>query len=133
MLTDSNENKQKKYKNRTFLGSFEFAITGIKTAFHDECNMRKHFLMGILVVIAGFIFKISLKEWLWVLAAIFFVIVMEVLNSVAETIVDLATNYHYHPLAKKAKDMAAGAVLLASILAIIIGLIIFLPRFWQLF
>jgi len=129
MPTDSNENKKKKYKNETFLGSFEFAVTGLKTAFADERNMKKHFFFAIVAILLGFFLKITFSEWLWIFTAIFLVIVSEVLNSVAETVVDLATKYHYHPLAKKAKDMAAGAVLLVSILAVIIGLLIFVPKF----
>ncbi|MDR1521262.1 MAG: diacylglycerol kinase family protein [Streptococcaceae bacterium] len=127
------EKKAKKYKNESFIGSFEFAITGIKTSLDEEKNMKKHVLLAILAIIFGFIFRISLYEWLWILLAIFLVVMAEILNSVIENVVDLATGYHYHSLAKKAKDMSAGAVLLMAIFAVLVGIIIFLPKIIKLF
>ncbi|MDR0615118.1 MAG: diacylglycerol kinase family protein [Lactobacillales bacterium] len=130
---DLNENKVKKYKNESFIGSFEFAITGIKTSIDEERNMRKHALLAIFAIVLGFIFHLSVNEWLWILLAIFLVIVTEVLNSVIENVVDLVTGYHYHSLAKKAKDMSAGAVLLMVLFAVLVGMIIFLPKIIELF
>lgn len=62
----------------------------------------------------------------------FLVIAFEIVNSAIENVVDLASDYHFYMLAKKAKDMAAGAVLVISIYAVISGLIIFLPKIWHL-
>ena len=56
-------NPQKKWKNREFTASFEFALTGIITAFKEERNMRKHLVSAILVVLAGLIFRVSATEW----------------------------------------------------------------------
>ena len=64
-------NPQKKWKNREFTASFEFALTGIITAFKEERNMRKHLVSAILVVLAGLIFRVSATEWLFLLIAIF--------------------------------------------------------------
>jgi len=119
---------KKKYKNVDFLSSFDFAVQGLKTVLREERNMRKHVTSAVLAIILGFVFRLSIPEWLWLLLAVFLVIIMETFNTVAENIVDLATNYHFHPLAKAAKDMAAGAVLLTSIFALIVGALIFLPR-----
>jgi undecaprenol kinase len=130
---DLDENKAKKYKNESFIGSFEFAIKGVKTSIDEEQNMRKHALIAILVILLGFLFHLSAQEWLWILLAIFLVIVTEILNSVIENIVDLVTDYHYHSLAKKAKDMSAGAVLLMALFAVLVGMIIFLPKIISLF
>ncbi|SJZ72785.1 diacylglycerol kinase (ATP) [Pilibacter termitis] len=127
---DSNGNK-KGFKNRDFISSFEFAYTGIKTVFKEERNMRKHVASGIAAILLGFLLQLNRYEWLWLLLVIFLVIVMETWNTVAENIVDLAVDYHFHPLAKIAKDMAAGAVLMTSIFAGIVGMILFLPKILQ--
>lgn len=118
------------FKNKTFLSSLEFAIQGLRTVFKEERNMRKHCRVAILVILLGFFFHLSISEWLWILLVVFLVIVMEIINTTVENIVDLVTNYHFHPLAKKAKDMAAGAVLFTALLAVIVGSFIFLPKIW---
>lgn len=95
--------------------------------------MRKHLVSGILVIVAGLIFQVSAIEWLFLLLSVFMVITLEIVNSAIENVVDLASNYHFSMLAKHAKDMAAGAVLLFSAYAVITGLIIFVPKIWNLF
>ncbi|OJG38762.1 diacylglycerol kinase [Enterococcus dispar] len=110
----------------------EFAFTGIQTVFKEERNMRKHVFLGILAIIAGFIFRLSRFEWLWLLLAVFLVWLVEIINTVFENVVDMFTDFHFHPIGKKIKDMAAGAVLLTSVFAVIIGIILFLPKIWQL-
>ncbi|MBF0699896.1 diacylglycerol kinase family protein [Streptococcus danieliae] len=129
---DSQGNKRK-WKNRDLISSLEFALTGIITAFKEEANMRKHLVSGILVIVAGLIFQVSAIEWLFLLLSVFMVITLEIVNSAIENVVDLASNYHFSMLAKHAKDMAAGAVLLFSAYAVITGLIIFVPKIWNLF
>lgn len=121
-------NPQKKWKNRDLVASMEFAITGVITAFKEERNMRKHAVSAILVTVAGAIFQITAIEWLFLLLAIFLVITFEIINSAIENVVDLASNYHFSMLAKNAKDMAAGAVLVISGYAVVTGLIIFVPK-----
>lgn len=121
-------NPQKKWKNRDLVASMEFAITGVITAFKEERNMRKHAISAILVTVAGAIFQITAIEWLFLLLAIFLVITFEIINSAIENVVDLASNYHFSMLAKNAKDMAAGAVLVISGYAVVTGLIIFVPK-----
>lgn len=116
----------------TFMDSLEFALTGIATAFREERNMRKHAVSGVLVSLAGLIFQISLVEWLFLLLSITLVVAFEIVNSAIENVVDLASGYHFHMLAKNAKDMAAGAVLIVSGFAVLAGLIIFVPKIWAL-
>ena len=128
---DSQDNKRK-WKNRDLLSSLDFALTGIFTAFQEERNMRKHAVTSLLVVLAGFVFQVSKIEWLFLLLSFFLVIAFEILNSAIENVVDLASHYHFSMLAKKAKDMAAGAVLVVSLFAAVTGLIIFIPRIWDL-
>ncbi|WP_061458311.1 diacylglycerol kinase [Streptococcus gallolyticus] len=127
-MDSRDNNSPKKWKNRTLVASMEFAITGIITAFKEERNMRKHMVSAILASIAGAVFRISAIEWLFLLLAIFLVITFEIINSVIENVVDLASNYHFSMLAKNAKDMAAGAVLVISGYAVLTGLIIFVPK-----
>ena len=125
-------NSQKKWKNRDLVASMEFAITGVLTAFKEERNMRKHLVSAILAALTGLVFRISAIEWLFLLLAIFLVIILEIINSAIENVVDLASGYHFSMLAKNAKDMAAGDVLVASGYAVLTGLIIFIPKIWQL-
>ena len=128
---DSQDNKRK-WKNRELIASLEFALTGIFTAFKEERNMRKHALSAILAIVAGFLFGISVTEWLFLLLSVYLVISFEIINSALENVVDLASDYHFSMLAKNAKDMAAGAVLVISGFALVTGLIIFVPKLWAL-
>ena len=128
-LKDTNSSPRK-WKNRTMVSSLEFALTGVFTAFKEERNMRKHLLSAVLVLIAGLIFRVSLLEWMALVLCICLVMVLEIINSAIENVVDLASDYHFSMLAKNAKDMAAGAVLVMSGGAAIVGCLIFLPKIW---
>lgn len=126
------QQKKAKWKNRNLVASTEFAISGILTAFKEERNMKKHGVTAILVVLAGLVFRVSAVEWLFLLLAISLVIALEIVNSAIENVVDLASDYHFSMLAKNAKDMAAGAVLFISVFAVLVGMIVFLPKIWAL-
>lgn len=132
MDLQDNRNNKRKWKNRDVISSLEFALTGIFTAFKEEKNMRSHVLSAVAAIIAGLIFRISAMEWLFLLLSIFLVIAFEIMNSAVENVVDLASDYHFSMRAKNAKDMAAGAVLVVSVFAVITGLIIFLPKLWDI-
>lgn len=125
-------NPQKKWKNREFTASFEFALTGIITALKKNVTCASTWFSAILVVLAGLIFGCLRQEWLFLLMAVFLVIALEIVNSAIENVVDLASNYHFSMLAKNAKDMAAGAVLVVSCYALITGMIVFIPKIWHL-
>lgn len=126
-LKDKNINK-----NKHFITSVEFALQGIKTVFKEERNMRKHVVFGVLAWIAAFFLQISRAEWLWIITAVFLVWVVEIINTIFENVVDMVTDFHFHPIGKKIKDMAAGAVLLTAGFACLIGLIIFIPKILRL-
>ncbi|HFI0578520.1 TPA: diacylglycerol kinase family protein [Streptococcus suis] len=129
---DLQENNSKnRWKNRELMASLDFAMSGLLTAFKEERNMKKHLASAILVVLAGLIFQVSVIEWLFLLLSISLVIAFEIMNSAIESVVDLASDYHFHLLAKNAKDMAAGAVLFVSGFALLTGLIIFVPKIWD--
>lgn len=112
-------------KNRLY--SFKYAFAGIWTAFKDQPNIKIHFLIAAATLAAGIYFKISHYEWLALTLTIGLVITMELTNTAIEEIVDSFID-GIHPSAKKAKDVAAGAVLVSSIMAVAIGMIIFLPH-----
>jgi diacylglycerol kinase (ATP) len=112
---------------RKRIQSFGYAFRGIKTVFLSEINMKIHIFITVLVVICGFVFTISLTEWMFCLLCIAIVTGAEMMNTAIEKVVDLASP-EQHPLAGKAKDIAAGAVLLCAIISVIIGLIIFIPK-----
>lgn len=109
--------------------SFKYAGRGIKVVFSSEANMKIHIIAAIVVVLCGLLFSISTIEWMICLVCIGLVMSAEMFNTSIENIVDLVSPNH-HPLAGKAKDIAAGAVLICSIISFIIGLIIFAPKFW---
>lgn len=119
-------------KNKHFIASLEFALQGIKTVFKEERNMRTHVLMGVTAIIVGFILQLAISEWLWLLLAIFLVLVTEIINTVFENVVDMVTDFHFHPIGKKIKDMAAGAVLLTTGFAVVVGMLLFGPKIWQI-
>ncbi len=122
--------KQKGIKR--LIKSFGYAADGIKYAFKYEQNIIVHLIITVIVVIAGLLLDISFFEWLIVVMAIGLVVATELINTSIEALVDLACP-NKNRLAKIAKDTAAGAVLVFAITAVIVGLIIFLPKIIDLF
>ncbi|MBO0959460.1 diacylglycerol kinase family protein [Neobacillus sp. MM2021_6] len=119
-------------KSSTFISSFSYALSGILMALKTERNMRFHFISSILVVGMSSYFSITKVEWIFILFIIGGMFALELMNSAIERVVDLVS-LDYHPLAKQAKDLAAGAVLLYAALAIVVGIIIFSPYVIRLF
>ena len=111
--------------------SFGYAFRGIREVFGSEANMKIHIAITFLVIISGVIFSISLIEWMFCLLCIGLVVGAEMINTAIENVVDLASP-DQHPLAGKAKDIAAGAVLICAIISVIIGLLIFVPKGWNM-
>lgn len=119
-------------KSNNLLNSFKYALEGILSAFKNERNLKIHTCIALIVVIAGLIFKLSISEWLSCILVIALVIGGELINTAIEKVVDLASP-DINPLAKQAKDIAAGAVLFFAIVSVVIGIIIFLPKIINLF
>jgi diacylglycerol kinase len=117
---------------RKRIESFGYAFKGIATLFKTQINARIHAVVLTLVVLAGLYFNIERTEWLVITLVAALVLSAEAMNTAVEFVVDLVSP-DYHPLAGKAKDVAAAAVLLAAFGAIIVGLIIFLPKVLILF
>ncbi len=107
--------------------SFGYAFEGIFACIRKERNIKIHLTFSVLVVIAGLILSISPIEWCICLTLFGLVLSLELVNTAVEAVTDLVTEER-KPLAKLAKDTAAGAVLIAAIMAAIAGLIIFLPK-----
>lgn len=112
--------------------SFGCAFEGIWTGIRKERNMKIHCLAIILVTLAGTLFQITAAEWCICLLLFALVASLELVNTAVETVVDLVTQ-EKKPLAKIAKDTAAGAVLFSAIVSVIIGCIIFVPYLMELF
>ena len=107
--------------------SFRYAANGVRIAFATQAHAKVHLVAALAVAYAGWLFAVSPTEWCALLLAIALVWVSEALNTAIEFTVDLISPGH-HELAGKAKDVAAGAVLLAAGLAAIVGGIIFIPK-----
>lgn len=120
-------------KNPNFIASVKHALDGIRIILKEEKNMRSHALFGLIPLLLAWFFGSSTMEWIVIIFCIFLVIIMEFLNTIFENVVDLVTDYEYHPLAKKAKDIAAGAVLVTVFFTILIAAIIFLPKFVEFY
>jgi diacylglycerol kinase len=111
----------------TFLRSFVYAGRGLWHALRTQRNMRVHVAAALLAIALGIALRISAVEFAVIFLAIAGVLVAEMFNTVTEALADLAT-HEYHPLARVAKDVAAGAVLLSAILAVVIALFVYLPH-----
>lgn len=110
----------------SFLQSLRVAARGVREAIAEERNLRTHLVITAFVVLLGAWLRVSPVEWGLLLLCIGLVLSVELLNTAVEAVVDL-TSPEYHELARKAKDIAAGAVLTVTVLAVLIGLVILLP------
>lgn len=130
--------KKKKYKrNKQFgikkqLHNFKYCFDGVFYALTNEQSMISHFVIATLTVILGFVVKLSKIEWFFVIILIALVIATEFVNTAIEAVIDMVMP-DMHPLAKIAKDTASAAVLTVAIAALIIGLIIYIPKIMILF
>ncbi len=106
--------------------AFKCAAQGILDTAHER-NFRIELCFMVLCIILGIVFSISIFEWLVVVVCFGLVLGGECFNSALEALVDLVSP-GYHDLARKAKDAAAGGVLLFSLASLVVGLIIFVPR-----
>lgn len=107
--------------------SFGFAFAGVGAMLRTQRNAQIHTVAMIVVVAAGWFFGVTAGEWIALILATALVLALEALNTALEAVVDLVSPQP-HPLAKKAKDVAAGAVLIGAIGAALVGCIIFVPR-----
>ena len=109
--------------------AFSYAWRGIKCLAGGEAHMRIHIAVALMVIAAGFFFRISSTEWCAVSLCIGGVFMAEGFNTALERVCD-RVSHDYHPLIRDAKDIAAGAVLLFVMAAVAVGLIIFIPKIY---
>lgn len=111
-------------KIKRLVESFNYAIAGILDTVRTQRNMKIHLFTALCVLLACFLLDVSKIEFLILAITITLVLVAEIINTAIEATIDISTNY-YHPLAKIAKNAAAGAVLVTAINALLVGYIIF--------
>ena len=109
---------------RSFLASFSYAAEGIGYALKTQRNMRFHAVAAVMVIAAAALLQLTWQRWLFLLVAITMVMAAELLNTAVEVVVDMVSP-EPHPMAKAAKDTAAGAVLLTAIFAFVVAIIVF--------
>ena len=117
-----------KQECKKLINSFKYAIEGFISSFKTERNMKIHVLAMIIVIILGIYLKLNLIEWCIITIIIALVLTAELFNTAIETIVDMVSP-EKNPKAKLAKDISAAAVLSLAIGAVIIGALIFIPKF----
>jgi len=113
---------------KRFLKGFTYAFNGWVYVFKTQLNFKFHCLAGVLVIALGLYVDLSVEEWIWITAAIALVMVVELINTALEVLVDLVSP-QIQAKAGRVKDIAAGSVLMAALMALVIGLFIFVPKF----
>jgi diacylglycerol kinase (ATP) len=128
-MTAPTEQEARRARRRTpqILQSLNWAFEGVIHVLRSERNMRIHFALATIVLILAFSYGVTKLELMALLVAISFVLIAEMVNTAIEATIDLATT-SFDPLAKIAKDIAAGAVLIASVNAVVIGYLVFADR-----
>lgn len=107
---------------------FVYAWNGLVAAAKTEKNLQIHLIVAVLVVLAGFYFRVSVVEWTLLIIVIGFVLMAELTNTAIEKMIDYLKP-EIHPVAMFIKDIAAGSVLIAAVTAVAIGIIVFIPKF----
>jgi diacylglycerol kinase len=120
-----------KRASAAFVAGFSYAFSGLWHVLRTQRNARVHVAAAVLAIGMGMFLRISAVEFAVTFVAISGVFVAEMFNTAVEACVDLVS-LHRHPLAKTAKDVAAGAVLVTALLAVVIGLCVFGPHLWDL-
>jgi diacylglycerol kinase (ATP) len=124
--------KNEAFSIRQRLASFKYALAGLKEMLMGHHNSRIHVFVALCVIVAASYFRVTSIEWAILTLAIFFVLAMEAMNTALELLCDRVST-EFHPLIKKSKDVAAGAVLLSAVAAVVIGIIIFGPYLYHSF
>ena len=131
---NSLKNRIESYKTSSdFLKSFKYAFSGINYVLKTSRNFRIQLMFALTSLMIGFLMQISQSNYVILIATIMSVLILEILNTSIESIVDLVVKKEFSILAKISKDTSAGAVLLASINSVIIAVYIFFPKIKLLF
>jgi len=131
---NSLKNRKESYKTSSdVLISFKYAFSGINYVLITSRNFKIQLIFAVMSLMIGFLLQISISNYVILLATIMSVLILEILNTSIESVVDLVVKKEFSSLAKISKDTSAGAVLLASINSVIIALYIFAPKIKLLF
>ena len=131
---NSLKNRIESYKTSSnVLESFNYAFSGISYVLKTSRNFKIQLIFAVISLMIGFLLQISQSNYIILIATIMSVLILEILNTSIESIVDLVVKKEFSSLAKISKDTSAGAVLLASINSVIIALYIFIPKIKFLF
>ncbi len=122
-----------KFQSRNFNKSVMYALNGVRLAFKSQRNFRKHLVIALLTFSIAFFLRISLIEFCIIIFANMFVLVVEMINSVVEFIIDAYYRNKWAKLAKLSKDIAAGAVLISAVVSVTISFLIFGNKFYHLY
>jgi diacylglycerol kinase len=114
---------------RRTAGSFGYALSGLRVLVATQPNVRVHLALGTVAIVLGLLLGLSTAEWALLAVTIGLVLALEAVNTALEALVDLASPER-HPLAGTAKDVGAGAVLVAALASVVVGALLFLPRIW---
>lgn len=120
--------EDERLKNKNFWDALKKALNGIWYGIKTQKNIKRQIVISIIVIAISIYLKLNITEFIFITLAIMIVFIAEMINTAIETAVNLYTN-KYHELAKTAKDVAAGAVVLAAINAIIIATLILIEKF----
>ncbi len=116
-------------RSRSLLNSFRYAFAGMFYVFTSQRNMRIHVIIATIAFMMATTLRVSLADWSMLVLTTTLVLFAEAINTSIESVVDLASPEH-HELARVAKDVAAGAVLITAFGAVIVGLIVLGPPLW---
>jgi len=131
---NSLENRKESYKTSSnVLISFKYALSGISYVLSTSRNFKIQLIFAVISLMFGFLLQISLSNFVILIATIMSVLILEILNTSIESIVDLVVKKEFSSLAKIAKDTSAGAVLLAALNSVIVAVYLFVPKIKLLF
>lgn len=128
----NSEFRNKEFGLKRFLKSFKYSLDGLKYAYKNEQSMLVHLIVTIIAITLGILFKISNFEWIITIFLLSVTASLELLNTAIEAVCDMVT-LEYNKLAKVAKDTASASVFFTSMLGAVSGLIIYVPKFIELF
>ena len=128
----NSEFRNKEFGFKRFLKSFKYSLDGLKYAYKNEQSMLVHLIVTIIAITLGILFKISNFEWIITIFLLSVTASLELLNTAIEAVCDMVT-LEYNKLAKAAKDTASASVFFTSMLGAVSGLIIYVPKFIELF
>ena len=122
-----------KFQSRSFQRSVMYALNGLRLAFRSQRNFRKHLVIALFTLSLAILLRVTLVEFCIILFANALVLVVEMLNSVIEFVIDAYYKNKWAKLAKLSKDIAAGAVLLSSVVSATISILIYGSKIYQLY